>query len=493
MHAEPHPGEAQSPSVGARAALSRRLAQGLAVLLALQLGVVSGLLVQRLRRPRPAPAAPAQAQAQAQTAPPVAAAVPPPAPRGAAALLVDVVDGAGAPQRGATVVALPVDDRGRPPAPAAEGLTPVGELGVLKGKLPLTGDVIAGRVSPPTLGAVGIRAVTDARGTARLEGLPPGRLQVQCVHLGQQAAAEIVIPPGARPEAAARLVLRLGAAPVALAPPEPAAPPLDPTAPPEPQGPILGVARDIQGLVLDERGLGLPRARVEAQGPGGVRRAAGTDAGGRFTLVAVPQGPVTILCQHAGFAPLSLTPDEDALRAPLRLQLQPGAGIEGTVRERRLGGVPERLQLVLRSGALRVPIAVGRDGRFLHTGLPPGDATLRAEAPGYVPQERRLQLAAADHPDAVTLRDLVLELDLAGTVVGQLRDRGAPVPRAAVRALDEGGAEVGRAVTDSDGRFRLGALPAGRLQLEARAAAGRAEERIEVRSGDEARVDLDLR
>jgi hypothetical protein len=394
-------------------------------------------------------------------------------------LLVEVLDGEGRPRQGVLVRAQAVDERGRPAGEAAGALEPIGELGVVKGVLPFPEEVMNGgaRRGP------GLSAVTDKSGGARLLGVPAGRLLVTCSDNGLSAAAEVVVPETVG-EGGVRLLLRLQPAPASLLLPEGDEVPAD--------GAVGGAALDLvlAGVVLDERGLNLPGAHIEARA-GRIARPGLSDAAGRFALTGLPAGPVTLTVQHAGFAPLRVTAGPEG--GPLRLQLQPGGGVEGLVRERRLGGVPERLVLALASAGHRLPLPVGRDGRFRVTGVPAGEATLEARAPGHVPLARRVTVPAAERPDTVTLRDLLLELEVAGAVAGRLRDGSGPAAGVAVRFLDEQGTEVGRTTTSRQGEFRHAALPAGRLVVEASGPAGRAREVVDVTSGREARVELELR
>lgn len=463
-----------------------RVAWPVGLLLALQVGLVAGLGWERWRSRRAVGIGPVPAPDVTPGGKPVPAADLGPA---GATLGVEVLDGAGRPRAGAEVVVYAVDDRGRPQGESLR-LEPAGELGIVHGRLPLPEEVgVGGRAAPEPLR----RDRTDARGRVQFRDLPPGRMQLDASYPGQSASAEVVVGPEQGGTLAAVVVLRLR--PLA---PSPVAPTGEPEAvgswtrrdPAEPAA--SGEPSEVSGQVLDERGLPLPRVRIEAQA-GALRRHALSDAAGRFSLLSVPAGSATLLLTHPGFAPLSLHLDEAARRVPLRLQLLPGGGIEGLLRQRRLGGLPEGARLVAMSGSLRLPIALQPDGRFRVTGLPGGEVILRAEAPGFAPLQRRLQLPAAERPNEVTLRDLILEMEAAGTVRGTVRDGRGAAEGAVVRVLDEQGVQWGQGRSDAAGRFRIDGLPPGTHRLEARLAEGGVHAFVEVRGGDEVYIDLEIR
>ncbi|MGH8324749.1 MAG: carboxypeptidase-like regulatory domain-containing protein, partial [Steroidobacteraceae bacterium] len=127
-------------------------------------------------------------------------------------------------------------------------------------------------------------------------------------------------------------------------------------------------------------------------------------------------------------------------------------------------------------------------GRFSATALPAGRATLTASAPGYVTATRAVDVVAGDRLHDVTVRDLRLELERGGTVAGRVRDdRGEPVADAAVVVTGQ------RARTNHDGDFRVDGVAAGRLRVTAGKGGAVAAEEVEVRAGDESRVELRLR
>lgn len=397
-------------------------------------------------------------------------------------LLVDVLAPDGRPVPGATVSAQAIDDHGRPIAPQ-QALEPVGELGVLHGPLPYPADILRGAV--PTAANT---QKTDPHGTARFTDLAPGPVLVISSHDGLAASAEVRLLPltvaAPADSSSLRVILRLQQPPAALLSPDAldAAISISTSAPGAPAG-------SVTGAVIDERTLYLPGARVEAQ-VGRARRLATTDSRGAFALLALPHGPLSLRVERPGFAPLTVhyKADDPLLREPLRLQLSPGGGIEGEVRDRR-GGAPARPSLTLTtpSSSTVVPIAAG--GRFRLTGLPPGDATLTLSASGYVPLTRRVQIPPAEHPDSVTVRDLILELDAGGSIAGAVRD-GAPGTE--ILLSDEHGQELGRTTTGARGDFRLGPVPVGAAILTARGRAGQARERVEIRPGSEVRLEIEI-
>ncbi len=433
----------------------------------------------------------------------------PPVP-GAREVFVEVLDSSGQPADAAAVFAIPVDEQGRPVSGPGQ-LDPVGELGVLHGALPFPRDVVEGTASVEqnfgqnldqnlgqNLGARGIRAVTDVRGIARIPFVPPGRVQLVASRDGLLATAEILLTSRRGNEkdfeTGPRVVLRLLPTSASLATPAgsdtfPEGSPAelaDPD-PGEPRAPLTGV-------VLDDRAFGLPGVRVEVKA-GRRQLVALTDARGQFALSGLSGAAATLSIQHPGFAPLIQA--VPATLARLRLQLLPGAGIEGEVRDRRLGTPPPRVRLTLTpSGAHGPPVVihVARDGRFSRSGLPTGDATLLVQAPGYAPLRRAVQLLAADRPGGISLRDVRLEPSQAGAVAVRVRDRSGAPASVRVHVLDESGSEIGQGTANARGEFRLGSLPTGKISVLATSLDGAtASDSADIREGGEVRVDLDLK
>jgi hypothetical protein len=431
------------------------------------------------------------------------------------ALLVVVLDPRGQPVKGATVfarvdpapseLASPAALGAHPPTKAAP--TPIGELGVLAGPLPFPEDVIGGSFLPPGAvqhgsgsGGAELSAASDEKGLARLAPLPVGRLQVQVSYDGKSAAAEVWVPaapPGAVHDSdatALRLVLRLGAPPDTLCslPGETEAPGEAAAAPGAADGP------EVAGRVEDPRGFPVSGARIELT-VGRNRTQTLSDPRGGFSARGLPVGALMVQVQRAGYAPLTISLAADKPRGELRLKLQPGGGIAGTLRDGRAGGVPPGTQLYAESeGGLRQAIVVGSDGRFSAIGLVPGDLTLHARAPGYAPLVQTVKVPGADSQGEITVRDLRLELWHGATLRGRVYGESGDVAGATVTItlLPPGGGErqLARVVTDPRGEFVASDLPPGRVRVSAVAGGGsKARGELELQAGDNAHTELELR
>lgn len=451
-------------------------------------------------------------------------------------------------ERGAVIAGRVLDEAGRPVAGAhlevsgetADGapvalsgsslgggsalrLEPVGELGVLRGPLPFPPRVPLPLAAPDEPTRDGY--VTDAKGAFRLEGLPPGRLVVAATHPDHARAVSEPLAVEAGRTASVELVLSRGQTVRGRV--------LD-----EDGGPLAGAevrldgrvlavtdkrgefvlehlklplrleaharghlpagrevagageielrleraAGGLEGVVVDDRGLPIAGARVEAAG-----QTAATDRAGRFRIEGLGAGGHRVEVTARGFAPRVF--DAVPLGEEARLELAPGAGLSGEVRDARTGAVPAglELQLALEAAGRTLKLAHAR-GRFEEVGLAPGRASLRVTAPGYVAAVQPLELPAADRPGEVTVRDLRVDLERGGVVRGRVVDDfGQPARGAKVSC---GGVE-GR--TDARGEFRLDGVPAGRHAVQATLGALEGADEVSVRAADETEVALRIR
>lgn len=413
-------------------------------------------------------------------------------------------------------------------AAAATGarVEPAGELGILRGPVPYPPPA---PLAEPTVAPKQFR--TDDKGAFRITGLPAGRLVVVATHpdfargasepmrvaAGGELRVTVVLSGGVEvrgrvtddrgdPVAGAELTgdgtalatsdargewdIAHVARPLTLTVRAPGFLPATRAVSPSERGPFDVTLRRAEGRlagdVVDDRGAPVSAARVEIAAPPMPVRWVTTDRSGHFAADGLGPGPYRVVVAHADFAPATF--DAVAPTSEARLPLVPGGGIEGEVRDARLGGVPPGLRLELAAGGKTQPLPV-QGGRFTGTALPVGRATLTASAPGYVTVTRDVDVTGGDRLHDVTVHDVVIELPRGGTVAGRVRDdHGDAVADAAVA--------VGtlRARTDRDGNFRIdGVLPGAARVVAEKPGSGVAADDVEVRAGDESRVDLRLR
>lgn len=450
-----------------------------------------------------------------------------PPPLGNATIIGQISDESGRAVAGARLRAVGEDAVGTPvmvPAPplgsAAGRVEPGGELGVLRGPIPFPPPA---PTAPAALAASPI--ASDGSGRFEIAGLPAGRYAVLATHDqfvdGKTEAVALV--EGGRAEV--RLILSRGLAvrgrvvdergqPIAgaelwrggelaattdargafavdrLSGPTafeirgagrlPTTRTIDPASDGDLEIALAPAAGRLSGAVLDERGFPVGGARVGVVA-GTFHKEAISGARGDFSIEGAPAGKLAVTVRHADHPTATF---EGEAGVELRAALLAGSGVEGEVRDGRTGACPLGVRVTLESGDTSRSASVDKRGRFRALGCPPGPASLRATAPGYLPVTLAVEVPAAEGAREITLRDLRLELTLAGSISGELRDdRGAPLRGVEVEA---GGVT---ARTDAAGRFRLAPVAAGRVAVRA----GAAEEEVLVEPGRDARVELRAR
>ena len=212
-----------------------------------------------------------------------------------------------------------------------------------------------------------------------------------------------------------------------------------------------------------------------------------SDRSGRFVLDGFSNGEsVHLTVEHADFSPL-LTDVTVADRAPeLRLTMQPGAGIDGLVRDDRSGVVPPGLRLELDAGGRTTVLPVGRDGRFEAWGLPSGIGHLRAHATGWAPFALALELPAGRRPRDLTVRDVRVLMERGGRVRGRVVDDHDDPVVATVEIVGTG------LVTHSDerGDFVFETVGVGRARVRATVGERSTEEVVDVSERIDAQTTL---
>jgi protocatechuate 3,4-dioxygenase beta subunit len=204
-----------------------------------------------------------------------------------------------------------------------------------------------------------------------------------------------------------------------------------------------------------------------------------TDAEGRFTLTGIEgNDEFHVVAVHADFAAgiarnvrAGATDVRVELAAPARVTGRAVADEDGEPLPAFVVELQTTMFMVVQRPVRSETVTGAVDGAFAIEAVPPGSYSLVARAEGR--SEAKTQLTVAPGA-AVAAREL--RLPRGATVRGSVRgDDGAPVARALVRpgrggmldnpilAMMQGSDDS--AFSDERGRFELGGLPPGRLQL----------------------------
>jgi hypothetical protein len=396
--------------------------------------------------------------------------------RRAATLIGEVVDGRGAPIDGATIEVVGTDLDGQPidATPATMGfqkallaraqrpsptLIPIGELGVVPGPVPPIPRAGAKTNGAPEQGSPFEPWVTRNDGTFRAAPVPPGTLRALVRHPAyvEGISGPVRVAPGG--EGKVRVVLAAGGR--------------------------------IAGVVKDEKGYPVEGILVEvAARHGSLARNARTERDGTFAIPALP-GEVTVtlsLADHPSEPVLRTdveVPEGGTKQLELTLPAPRGDLKVHVVDDRRypLKGA----QITLASLDPKAPLKTTAfsDDR--------GDATLARVVGVRAQIEVRMPgFAASRSVQEATPATLEIELAPGITVRGTIYAPGGrtSLVGATVSLLGEGA--VRRAISDKDGRFSFGDVPAGAATIEVRAAgtAGLRKAVAIANTGSRAETDL---
>jgi protocatechuate 3,4-dioxygenase beta subunit len=421
---------------------------------------------------------------------------------------------------------------GAPPSTQLTRLEPSGELGILRGPIPYPPaaplPALAQPVAPRSF-------VSDGKGGFRVSGLPSGKLVVVATHpdfargtsqpllvaAGASVSVDVVLSRGVmvhgqvrdergQPLQGAELlgddgttmtvsdnhgnftlahVARPMVMSVRLTGYVPGKCKISPSEPGPFDVQLTRAEGRLAGDVVDDRGAPVAGARIEITAAGMQPRWATSDAGGRFAVAGLAPGPYRLAASHGDFAPATV--EGVAASDSARVQLVPGGGIDGELRDARMGGVPPGARLTLTVASKPRTLSLS-NGRFSAASLPPGPATLAATAPGYVAWSRELTIPAGEHLRDVTLRDVRVELERAGQLSGRVRDDHGDAAADARITVVSGTVQLA-ARSDRDGNFRIDGVPPGRVRISAEHDGTSAAEDLDVRADDESRVELRLR
>ncbi len=294
--------------------------------------------------------------------------------------------------------------------------------------------VASAQVSVEGRGGGGPRALTDAEGVYRLDGVEQGkRILAAYDPRGQRVSKEVEVGSG---ETSADLVFAGGAS--------------------------------VAGLVLDHDGLPIAEASVrligDARGFGDVR----TASDGRFTIPDVADGAYTLSARKEGLAAAEVKVSvEGAPVSGLELRLERGATLVGELRGLKFSELPQARVVASRPGVWDSRQASADfAGRFRLRGLAPGEWQVVAmiESAG---RQARAQVAVGPGDDEVPV---VLEFGQGLALSGIVRRRGEPLGGAEVWLRGKDVADGGQASTTADGAFRIDGLEAGSYELSVQGA-----------------------
>jgi hypothetical protein len=264
------------------------------------------------------------------------------------------------------------------------GLTVEGRV-VDEGALPIEGARVSVAGTGATVALGGYAAVTDAEGRFTF-ALPAGGYRLSATASGHgpgQAAVEL---SGGGP-APAPVQIRL-----------------------------LRAEAKLEGLVQDDGGRPLGRARVQlfpaeapAVGAAAPVGSGSTDVGGHFAIAGLPAGDLRVEIDHPDY-PLHAEVVSAGRYARVTVPF-PG-GVVGEIRARATGAEVARahVEAVGPAGA-KAAADVRKRGSFRLTRLVPGHWRLTVAAPGFRTVEREVDVAAAVSLGEPSVRDLRVDLD----------------------------------------------------------------------------------
>lgn len=301
-------------------------------------------------------------------------------------------------------------------------------------------------------------AVSDTQGKVDLRHLRPGKWSLACSH--RDPVHEVELRAGQR-ETLELLAQRTGTA---------------------------------RGRVVDPDGLPVADAAIWCGHDGASGEtflATRSDASGQFTLPVIQSH--SLFARKDGFessAQESLKVENgSAPEIELRLRAR-GGGLRGAVVDTR--GVPIAWARVLVgnhepafvAGSYTRPrgeeMVTGADGRFAAHGIGTEPTDVQAWATGHGFWKQSIRVAAGEQ------RDLTIRLDDAAVVHGQVRNEAGEPLAAAKVAFGEWILTWAYTlvITDEQGRFAIGDLPAGAAELRATKDGLKAVAKLELRAGE---------
>jgi protocatechuate 3,4-dioxygenase beta subunit len=303
---------------------------------------------------------------------------------------VEVAHGGAEPLRSDEFVLAPGDRRDVGKLALHPGFPVTGRV-VDEGGNPIEGARVVVASGGASAASAGLLAVSDAAGNFAF-ALPAGRYLLSANASGRGTAQ-------------AAVSVAAGASPPAL------------------QIKLLRAEATLEGLVRDDGGRPLARARLavwpaDALDPGvtpGATPIASSvaDVGGHFTIASLPAGDARLEVHHPDY-PTSVLPVTPGKYANLTVPF-PG-GIAGEVKAKITGAAIARGHLeAIGPGGAKATADVRKDGTFRLLRLVPGHWRLTVIATGYRSAEQELEVPPSSNLGEASVRDLRVELEGAGS------------------------------------------------------------------------------
>ncbi|HEY0455237.1 MAG TPA: carboxypeptidase regulatory-like domain-containing protein, partial [Verrucomicrobiae bacterium] len=179
----------------------------------------------------------------------------------------------------------------------------------------------------------------------------------------------------------------------------------------------------LAGRITDNKGLALTNAQIFYRGPERLRQKLRTDAAGKFSWFLNDPGPATIAFQADNFAPQAVPLDLSPDLQPLKIILQKGFQLSGTVRDQKgsaVEGATVSLESFNASRLVYWHTQTDAKGRFVWTNAPTGGLTFRVSKDNFISRT----LAVAVPPR----RDVVMQLNRASRLSGDVLDADTKEP-----------------------------------------------------------------
>ena len=230
----------------------------------------------------------------------------------------------------------------------------------------------------------------------------------------------------------------------------------------------------VVGLYVEAvpKGDSSPMGMMTALGMGVEKRAMHAPDG-RFTLENVVPGKYTFKITADGLVPARIEETELVPGQPLDLgeiRLDKGATVRGMVLDKGNKAPVGGAAIVIEEGGglagmlrqmdpnQRPAATTGPDGRFVLSGIAPGQLALRVESDRHAPTKTSLEIQPGVPP-----ADVTIDLGPGGSIEGFVRDKsGLPLPNYMITATTGFGASL-RLITSTDevGHYKIDTVPPG--------------------------------